>query len=151
MISKLQYITQDIPDRTHAELAGEACLHGISWVQFRSKLLKGDDLIKSALDVKNICTYYKSIFIINDYVRLAKEIKADGVHLGKSDITPIEARKILGSGFLIGGTANTFEDILSLHEQGVDYIGLGPFRFTETKKNLSPIFGIDGYKEIVSK
>ena len=88
-------------------------------------------------------------FIINDNVELAKEIEADGVHLGRADRNPAEAREISGDDFIIGGTANTFDDIVSLLEQGVDYIGLGPFRFTETKKNLSPVLGLEGIKNIV--
>ena len=60
-----------------------------------------------------------------------------------------EARKILGNGKIIGGTANTIEDIVRLHKQGADYIGCGPFRFTTTKKKLSPVLGLEGYKSIV--
>ena len=72
----------------------------------------------------------------------------DGVHLGQNDMNPAEARKILGADFIIGGTCNTYEDILKIKDD-VDYIGCGPFRFTTTKKNLAPVLGLDGYKEIV--
>jgi thiamine-phosphate pyrophosphorylase len=67
------------------------------------------------------------------------------------DMPPREARKILGDSFIIGGTANTFEDILHLKAEGVDYIGLGPFRFTSTKKNLSPVLGLSGYLQIMGQ
>jgi thiamine-phosphate pyrophosphorylase len=76
---------------------------------------------------------------------------AHGVHLGKSDMTPLEARQLLGFEFIIGGTANTFEDVMQLIENGVDYIGLGPFRFTTTKKKLSPTLGLEGYASIFKK
>lgn len=62
-----------------------------------------------------------------------------------------EARQILGKDFIIGGTANTFEDVQMHYQAGADYIGCGPFRFTTTKKNLSPILGLEGYKAIVSQ
>ena len=75
---------------------------------------------------------------------------ADGVHLGKNDMPVDEARRLLGHDKIIGGTANTFEDIERLHRQGTDYIGCGPFRFTTTKKSLSPVLGLEGYKRIVS-
>ena len=65
-------------------------------------------------------------------------------------MSPSDARKILGNGYIIGGTANTLDDIERLIKEGVDYIGLGPFRYTETKKNLSPILGIGGYKKILT-
>ena len=89
------------------------------------------------------------IQIIDDHVELAKELKADGVHLGKKDMPVAEARRMLGSGFIIGGTANTFDDIKMHYDAGADYIGCGPFRFTTTKKNLSPILGLEGYRSIV--
>jgi thiamine-phosphate pyrophosphorylase len=89
--------------------------------------------------------------IINDNVTLAHEILADGVHLGKTDMKPDEARSILGENFIIGGTANTFDDIYFLQSEEVDYIGLGPFRFTTTKEKLSPILGIEGYERIIKK
>lgn len=82
---------------------------------------------------------------------LVKELQIDGVHLGKNDMPIAEARKILGDGFIIGGTANTFEDVKAHYEAGADYIGCGPFRFTTTKEKLSPILGLEGYKDIIQK
>lgn len=82
---------------------------------------------------------------------VAVEVGAKGVHLGKNDMAPAQARNMMGRGFVIGGTANTFEDIVRLNDQRVDYIGLGPFRFTETKKNLSPILGLEGYERIIAQ
>ena len=92
-------------------------------------------------------SYYE--FIIDDDVELVKKLKADGVHLGKNDMPIAEARRILGKDFIIGGTANTFDDVVSHYRAGADYIGCGPFRFTTTKKNLSPILGLEGYQSIV--
>ena len=67
-------------------------------------------------------------------------------------MTIAEARKILGDSFIIGGTVNSFEDILShLQDATPDYFGCGPFRFTSTKKNLAPILGFDGYKDLIQK
>ena len=77
--------------------------------------------------------------------------RADGVHLGKQDMPPAEARALLGPGFIIGGTANTFADIERLAVAGVDYIGLGPFRFTTTKQNLSPVLGLAGYADLLAQ
>ena len=80
---------------------------------------------------------------------LAKDIKADGVHLGKKDMPVSEARQILGRQAIIGGTANTIEDIKRLCEEEADYIGCGPFRFTTTKQGLAPIIGLEGYRSIM--
>lgn len=121
---------------------------GCKWVQLRQK--EGVDKAV-ALEAQRMCKDAGATFIIDDNVELVKEINADGVHLGKKDMPIAEARRILGPDFIIGGTANTFEDVKSHYESGADYIGCGPFRFTTTKQGLSPILGLDGYRSIVSK
>jgi thiamine-phosphate pyrophosphorylase len=151
MISKLHYITQELAGISHSKLAELACLAGVDWVQLRLKNKSYEEQLKIAALTKTVCTKYNAKLIINDNVQLAKEIKADGVHLGKADMSPAEAKEILGKDIIIGGTANTFDDIMYLSEAKVDYIGLGPFRFTSTKENLSPILGLDGYKTIIAK
>ncbi len=150
-ISRLHYITQEIPGISHANLAADACEGGVRWVQLRIKNKTQADMFAIALETQAICRKWGATFIINDHVALAKEIKADGVHLGKQDMHPSEARKIVGDNFIIGGTANTFEDIQWLNAAGVDYIGLGPFRFTTTKEKLSPVLGLKGFAEIVDQ
>ena len=106
-------------------------------------------ILPIAKEAMSLCRKYDATFIIDDFVELAKQIGADGVHLGKNDMPIAEARKILGKDFIIGGTANTFEDVQMLYKAGANYIGCGPFRFTTTKKNLSPILGLEGYQQII--
>lgn len=151
MISKLQYITQDLENISHAQLVKEACEAGINWIQLRVKEKSDAQYLQVAEEVKKVCDSHGATLIINDNVSIAKEINAHGVHLGKTDMKVSEARKILGNNFIIGATANTFEDIQSLPAKNVDYIGLGPFRFTTTKKKLSPVVGLEGYNDILSK
>ncbi len=124
---------------------------GCKWVQLRMKDASVDELRENALLAKKLCAEHKAVFIIDDNVALVKEIGADGVHLGEKDMPVDEARKVLGDSFIIGGTANTYEDVKRLVAQGVDYIGCGPFRFTQTKKKLSPILGEEGYRRIVAR
>lgn len=150
MISRLHYITQGIPNFTHYELAEEACKGGASWIQLRVKNTSYKVWEELAYKTKEVCKNYNVKLIINDNVEIAKTVNANGVHLGKNDMPPAEARKILGSDFIIGGTANTFADIKRLGLTGVDYIGVGPFRFTTTKEKLSPVLGLDGYKRILN-
>ena len=150
-ISQLQYITQDVEGFAHHELAMNACIAGIDWVQLRVKNKSYKEWEDIAFKTEMICRKYYAKFIVNDNVGIAKAVKADGVHLGKTDMSVREARKVLGSNAIIGGTANSFEDIKQLNDAGVDYIGLGPFRYTTTKENLSPILGIEGYKSIIEQ
>ena len=79
------------------------------------------------------------------------ETKVHGVHLGKEDMDPAKAREFLGPHAIIGCTANTAADILALAPLDIDYIGLGPFRFTATKERLSPVIGLEGYRKIVDE
>lgn len=144
MISRFHYITQDLASITHAEMAERACRGGADWVQFRMKNNDLELIRITAIAVKEICRKYNATFIINDHVLLAKELNADGVHLGRNDMPIDEARAFLGNKFLIGGTANSRADVRNNVSKKVDYIGLGPFRFTVTKEHLSPVLGLKG-------
>ena len=124
---------------------------GCRWVQLRVKNATIDELRPMALEAQRMCREAGATFIIDDQVALVKEIGADGVHLGKNDMPVAEARKVLGPDFIIGGTANTFDDVRMHYEAGANYIGCGPFRFTTTKEKLSPVLGLEGYRSIVSQ
>ena len=150
MISKLHYITQGETPQDHLDNIQKACASGVEWVQLRLKKVDPKTLLETAKKARDITGHFQTRLIINDHYKVAKEVNADGVHLGKSDACPLKVREYLGKFYSIGGTANTLEDCKKLLEKKVDYIGLGPFRFTETKKNLSPILGIDGYKNILA-
>ena len=149
---KLQFITHHNDRYTHIDSARIALEGGCHWIQLRMKDADPALLEETALVVQKMCNSYNATFIINDNVLLAKKINADGVHLGKNDMPIAEARQILGPDFIIGGTVNSFDDVLH-HLQGStpDYFGCGPFRFTSTKKNLAPILGYDGYKLILKQ
>lgn len=124
---------------------------GCRQIQLRMKDICVADVERMAWRVKVLCGEYHAKLYIDDHVDVCKNVGATGVHLGKSDMSPLEARSVLGDKVVVGGTANTFEDICTLNEQRVDYIGLGPFRFTTTKKNLSPVLGLEGYRDIISR
>lgn len=148
---KLQFITHQTDTYSYYDSAELALRGGCRWIQLRMKEASIDGLEKEAIKIQALCRAYEATFIIDDHVELAYKLKADGVHLGKNDMPIIEARKLLGKDFIIGGTANTYHDIELHYQHGADYIGLGPFRFTATKKNLSPILGIEGYTEIMNR
>ena len=124
---------------------------GCEWVQLRMKDASEEEFLRNAHQARKLCDQYQATFIIDDHVELVRECGADGVHLGKNDMPIAEARRLLGDDLIIGGTANTFEDVLSHYRASANYIGCGPFRFTTTKKGLSPILGLEGYQDIVAK
>ena len=149
---KLQFITHYNKEYSYIDSARIALEGGCRWVQLRMKDAEEALLEETAIVVQAMCRKYGATFIIDDNVLLAKQIKADGVHLGKKDMPVAEAREILGEQFIIGGTVNTFEDILHHMRNGSpDYFGCGPFRFTSTKKNLAPTLGCEGYRDITRR
>ena len=147
-MKKIQFITHQNSRYGYIEGARMALEAGCQWIQLRMKQATDDEVWLAARTLLPLCREHKATFIIDDRVQLAKEVGADGVHLGKNDMPVAEARQLLGKGFIIGGTANTFEDIRALHRAGADYIGCGPFRFTTTKENLAPLLGLEGYRKL---
>ena len=124
---------------------------GCRWIQLRMKDATDDEVRPIAVEAQKLCRAYGAKFIIDDRVALVRELGADGVHLGKNDMPIREARQILGPDYIIGGTANTFEDAKAHYEASADYIGCGPFRFTTTKQKLAPVLGLDGYRHIIQQ
>lgn len=148
---RLQYISHYTDKISYLEGIKLALEGGCQWIQLRMKGATDDEVRPIAHRVKELCEAAHAKFILDDRVKLVKEVGADGVHLGKNDMPIAEARKILGDNFIIGGTANTFEDVKAHAEAGADYIGCGPFRFTTTKEKLSPVLGLEGYRHIVEQ
>lgn len=134
--------------RTPLEQIGAACRAGVRLLQLRMKEASDEEFYRTALAAKEICGKYDCCLILNDRVEIAAAVGADGVHVGKEDVSVREARRIMGKDRIVGGTANTIEDIREHYRGGADYVGVGPYRFTTTKKKLSPILGLEGYHRI---
>lgn len=147
----IQFITHSNTRYDYVEGARLALEGGCRWIQLRMKDAQEVDFLLAAKQVGAMCKEYGATFILDDHVEWVGITGADGVHLGKNDMPVDEARNQLGANRIIGGTANTFEDVERLWRQGANYIGCGPYRFTTTKKNLSPVLGLDGYRHIISK
>jgi thiamine-phosphate pyrophosphorylase len=149
-MEKLQYISQGSSLEDQEKNIRKALDYGAKWIQVRWKNASEKDFITLCEISKKLCSDYQAVCIINDHVQIAKDVDADGVHLGLKDMSVEKARYILGENKIIGGTANTFSDILQRMVERCDYIGLGPLRFTSTKEQLSPILGFEGYGEIIN-
>lgn len=147
----IQFITHSNNRYGYVDGARLALEGGCRWVQLRMKEATEAEFMAAAAEIGRLCKEHGATFVLDDHVEWVEKTGADGVHIGKNDMPIDEARKILGSDKIIGGTANTFEDVERLYRQGADYIGCGPFRFTTTKKNLSPVLGLEGYQHIVDQ
>lgn len=148
---RLQFITHPAADRTIRHEVEDAIAGGCRWIQLRHKNADTVTMINEGQIIADLCRRAGATFIIDDRTDLVDTLGADGVHLGKNDMPVREARKLLGPRKIIGATANSFEDIRRAHADGADYIGLGPFRITTTKTNLSPVLGLSGYEKIMGE
>lgn len=150
--NRLMFITHQTERYTELQQIQMVMEGGCDWVQLRMKEhLEIETARKAATMTASRC-----LCCLNDNVEMALEAGIDCVHVGKKDIPVAEAWQIIkekgrANRFLIGATANTFEDIVQADRQGANYIGLGPYRFTQTKKNLSPVLGLKGIQKIINQ
>lgn len=151
MLAKLQYISQGKTAKEQLANIQAALEAGCKWIQLRFKNGSEEELQWIAQKANSLCNAFHATFIINDHPHIAKAVDADGVHLGLQDMQVAEARKIMGEEKIIGGTANTFEDVVQRYNEGCSYVGVGPFRFTATKEKLSPILGLQGYERLMTE
>ena len=147
IIPKLHYISQGSSPKAHLENIQKACTSGAELVQLRLKNVSEKKYLKLANEAREITSHFQTRLIINANYKIAKTIKADGVHLEKTDSCPTIARKHLYTWQMIGGTANNLQDCEVLIDKEVDYISLGPFRLT-TKDNSSQVLGLNGFTAI---
>lgn len=149
MIPKLQYVSQGSSPKEHLENIQKACTSGAELVLLRLKNVSEKKVLQTAKEAREITAHFQTRLLINDHYKIAKEVKADGVHLGKTDVCPTIARKHLYTWQIIGGSATTLQDCETLIGKEVDYIRLSPFRIKTTNDELSPVLGLNGYRAIV--
>ena len=151
MLERVYFISQQTATKTHLIAIEEALEAGCKLVQLRVKKEPETVVLEQAKKAKALCDRYNAKLVINDYPHVARTVGAWGIHVGLQDMNPGEVRAIVGREMIVGGTANTFEHIQQRVQEGVNYIGLGPFRFTSTKEKLSPILGLEGYQRIMDQ
>lgn len=136
------------PRFTRIELAAAVLRGGADTIQYRRKQGEYRGWVEEAGGVADLCRSYGVPLIINDHVQLCIDIDADGLHLGLSDMPVEQARRILGSGKIIGGTSRTIDHIRSAAAAGADYVGFGPVWPTGTKSIDDPVRGIDHLRAV---
>jgi thiamine-phosphate pyrophosphorylase len=151
MIHKLQYISGGKHPVDHIRNIKQACAAGVKWIQLRLKNINNANYLAYAMEARMITKQYGAILIINDNFSVANSCGADGIHVGLDDISPMEIRKNSSRNLIIGGTANTWEQVEQRLLENVDYIGVGPFNYTTTKTKLSPILGVEGFEKIMTR
>ena len=125
--------------RTLAEVVKESITGGATMIQLREKNLSHDDFKSEALEIQALCKEYHIPFIINDDVELAREISADGVHVGQDDMNAVNAGKLIGSGKILGVSVRTADEALEAERNGADYLGAGAVFHTGSKDDAVDI------------
>lgn len=145
----LQFITDGATvEETERQVKG-AVRGGCRWVQIRMKDAPEGEVMRALGKVAPLCREKGVTLLVDDHVPLAADW-CDGVHVGKNDMPAPQARERLTLGSIIGSTANSPEDVERVWQAGgSDYIGLGPLRFTTTKKNLAEPLGLEGIRSIM--
>lgn len=112
---------------------------GVTFLQLREKNLDEEDFMKEARKIKALCKKYKVPLIINDNVEIAREIDADGVHVGQSDMEAGDVRAKLGPDKIIGVSAQTVEQAVLAEKNGADYLGVGAVFPTGSKDDADDV------------
>lgn len=126
-------------EKTLASQVEEAFRGGVSLLQYREKHLQGEEKIRQAKEILELCRRYDVPLIINDDPVLAKEIGADGVHVGQKDMAAQDVRKIIGPDMILGVSARTVEQALAAQAAGADYLGSGAVFHTGTKDDAKAL------------
>ena len=124
---------------TLMEQVKQALKGGITFLQLREKKLSEGEFIKEAREMKKLAAQYQIPFVINDNIKVALEVDADGVHIGQDDMSVEEARKLLGEDKIIGVSAHNVKEALTAQKGGADYLGVGAVCATSTKKDANVV------------
>lgn len=144
-------ITQDGLPLDHIEQARRLCAAGARWIQLRMKAAPAREIADAAARVVPICRAAGAVCIVNDHIEAARFSGADGAHLGQGDLEWREARELLGPGRILGGTVNhAAAASRAVQAACLDYVGVGPLRFTSTKQALAPVLGWAGVKSLLA-
>lgn len=112
---------------------------GATMIQLREKEMSEDAFLAEAREIKQLCGRYGVPFLINDNVAIAAAVDADGVHVGQSDMEAGDVRRKLGSGKIIGVSAQNVEQAILAEQRGADYLGVGAVFHTGTKPDASDV------------
>ena len=120
---------------------------GATFLQLREKIQGHEEIVEMTKKLQALCKKYKVPFVVNDDIMAAKEMDADGVHIGQSDMEYTKAREILGPDKIIGVSAGNLQEAKEAERVGADYIGVGAVFHTDTKKDATSLT-MDQLKEI---
>ncbi|MDX8416339.1 thiamine phosphate synthase [Absicoccus intestinalis] len=126
-------------NQTLLEQVQEALDGGATCIQLREKQLDDKTFLQEAIEIQKLCKQYQVPFIVNDNVAIAKDIHADGIHVGQSDMEALDVRKALGNDVILGVSAQTVEQAKKAEAHGADYLGVGAVFPTGSKDDAEDV------------
>jgi thiamine-phosphate pyrophosphorylase len=148
-ISKFHYLTQDLPNRSHAEQAQIACEAGANWIQYRCMSKSDEEMMPEIHQIAAICDDWGATLILANHYHLLDRVDAQGVHIEDLDADFAAIREAITDEKTMGASATNIEALLRVQNSGVvDYCGYGPFAHTDTKPNDKPLLGYEGYRAL---
>lgn len=126
-------------NQTLLEQVQEALDGGATCIQLREKQLDEENFLKEAIEIQKLCKQYHVPFIVNDNVEIAKDMHADGIHVGQSDMEALDVRKALGNDVILGVSAQTVEQAKKAEAHGADYLGVGAVFPTGSKDDADDV------------
>lgn len=136
-----------VGEQTLMEQVEDALKGGATCIQLREKELEDEKFLEEAMEMKELCTKYQVPFIINDNVEIAVKCKADGIHVGQSDMEAGRVRDVVGENMIVGVSAQTVDQAIAAEKAGADYLGVGAVFNTTTKLDASEV-SLETLKEI---
>ncbi|QYO66280.1 thiamine phosphate synthase [Leptolyngbya sp. 7M] len=134
----------------HSEQVRRLAGAGARFIQLRDKTMPSGELLYEAKNALEEAKKHNARLIINDRADIALLAGADGVHLGQDDLSPKEARKLLGENAIIGISTHSLEQASAAADEPIDYIAIGPIFATETKSDTLPVVGLEGVRNVRS-
>ena len=126
-------------NQTLLEQVQEALDGGATCIQLREKQLDDKTFLQEAIEIQKLCKEYHVPFIVNDNVEIAKDMHADGIHVGQSDMEALDVRKALGNDVILGVSAQTVEQAKKAEAHGADYLGVGAVFPTGSKDDAEDV------------
>lgn len=151
-IPRLMLVTNkgNIPLKKYLEFIEACASHGVDTVQLREKNMNQTELLSFGKTLKKILQPLNVSLIVNDNIKLALALDADGVHLGQKDESTKRARKILGPDKLIGLSVNTLANVEKANTLPINYLGVGAIFPTHNKSDVATVWGIEGLNQVMA-
>ncbi|QOD61362.1 thiamine phosphate synthase [Polaribacter haliotis] len=149
IIPKLHYIAEGKNSKEILKKIQKACTSGAELIQLNLDTISKKKFLDVAKEAREITAYFQTRLIVKDHYKIAKEVKADGVHFENTDSYSFSVRIHLYTWQIVGGTANNLQECEALLANEFDYITLSPFKNSSSRDKQTKVLGLAGFSTII--